>query len=141
MRAWSARPSGSQPADAVLPVVPMFHANAWGIPYTAILAGARVVMPGPDLTPDGLLRLMQDEKVTISAGVPTIWMGLLGKLDEYDLSSLKKVMCGGSAVPRSLSEAWRGKLGHGHHPGLGHDRDLAGGVAVDGAGRAGRRRR
>ena len=110
---------GIAATDAVLPVVPMFHANAWGIPYTAILAGARVVMPGPDLTPDGLLRLMQDEKVTISAGVPTIWMGLLGKLEDYDLSSLKKVMCGGSAVPRSLSEAWRGKLGMGITQGWG----------------------
>jgi acyl-CoA synthetase (AMP-forming)/AMP-acid ligase II len=105
--------------DAVLPVVPMFHANAWGIPYTAILAGARVVMPGPDLTPDGLLRLMQDEKVTLSAGVPTIWMGVLGKLGEYDLSSLQRVMCGGSAVPRALSEAWRGKLGMGITQGWG----------------------
>jgi fatty-acyl-CoA synthase len=110
---------GIAATDAVLPVVPMFHANAWGIPYTAILAGARVVMPGPDLTPDGLLRLMQDEKVTVSAGVPTIWMGLLSKLEEYDLSSLKKVMCGGSAVPRSLSESWRGKLGMGITQGWG----------------------
>jgi fatty-acyl-CoA synthase len=110
---------GITSAETVLPVVPMFHANAWGLPYTAVLAGAKVVMPGPDLSPDGLLRLIQQERVTIASGVPTIWMGLLPKLGDYDLSSLQKVMCGGSAVPRSLSEAWRAKLGMGITQGWG----------------------
>ena len=97
--------------DVVLPVVPMFHAMAWGFPYTAFLAGASVVMPGPDLTPAGLLGLMQSEHVTVSAGVPTIWMGMAPLLDQFDLSHLRAVMCGGSAVPRSLSEAWRAATG------------------------------
>jgi hypothetical protein len=118
----------------------MFHANAWGIPYTAILAGARVVMPGPDLTPDGLLRLMQDEK-SPSARRADHLDGSAGKLDEYDLSSLKKVMCGGSAVPRSLFGVLARQARHGNHPGLGHDRDLARGLALDRAGRVGARRR
>jgi fatty-acyl-CoA synthase len=98
-------------SDTVLPVVPMFHANAWGLPYAAFLGGASLVMPGPDLSPAGLLRLMQDERVTVAAGVPTIWMGMVPLLEQHDLSSLRTIVCGGSAVPKSLSEAWRTKIG------------------------------
>jgi fatty-acyl-CoA synthase len=98
-------------ADRILPVVPMFHANAWGIPYTAMMAGAALVMPGPDLSPQGLLDQLEAEKVTITAGVPTIWMGMVPLLDQHDLSSLRAIICGGSAVPKSLSEAWRAKIG------------------------------
>jgi fatty-acyl-CoA synthase len=98
-------------ADNVLPVVPMFHAMAWGLPYTAMSAGASITMPGPDLSPAGLLDLIASERVTYAAGVPTIWMGMLPLLDDYDVSSLQRVMCGGSAVPRSLSEGWRKAIG------------------------------
>jgi fatty-acyl-CoA synthase len=98
-------------SDTVLPVVPMFHANAWGLPYAAFLGGASMVMPGPDLSPAGLLRLMDEQQVSVAAGVPTIWMGMVPMLEQYDLSHLRTIICGGSAVPRSLSEAWRGKVG------------------------------
>jgi fatty-acyl-CoA synthase len=98
-------------ADNVMPVVPMFHAMAWGLPYTAMSAGASMTMPGPDLSPAGLLELIASEEVTYSAGVPTIWMGMLPLLGDYDVSSLQRVMCGGSAVPRSLSEGWRKAIG------------------------------
>ena len=95
----------------VLPVVPMFHAMAWGLPYTALMAGARLTMPGPDLSPAGLVSLMESERVTYAAGVPTIWMGMLPLLAGRDLSSLRHVMAGGSAVPRSLAEGWRAAIG------------------------------
>ncbi|MEP7178439.1 MAG: AMP-binding protein, partial [Pseudonocardiales bacterium] len=98
-------------ADRVLPVVPMFHANAWGLGYAAFLAGSSMVMPGPDLSPKGILTLLESEKVTLTAGVPTIWMGMVPLLDDYDLSSLRGIICGGSAVPKALSEAWRDKVG------------------------------
>jgi fatty-acyl-CoA synthase len=98
-------------SDRALPVVPMFHANAWGLPYAAFMAGAELVMPGPDLSPAGLLQLIQDERVTITAGVPTIWMGMVPLLEQYDVSSLRTIICGGSAVPKALSEAWRDKVG------------------------------
>ena len=97
--------------DCILPVVPMFHANAWGLPYAACLAGASLVMPGPDLSGPTLLRLMQDEHVTVAAGVPTIWMGMVPMLGDYDLGALRMIVCGGSAVPKSLSEAWRAAVG------------------------------
>jgi fatty-acyl-CoA synthase len=67
--------------DRVLPVVPMFHANAWGLPYAAGLAGAAMIMPGPDLSPGSIAELLETEKVTVTAGVPTIWMGVLPLLD------------------------------------------------------------
>jgi fatty-acyl-CoA synthase len=89
----------------------MFHAMAWGIPYTALLAGSRLTMPGPDLSPAGLLNLMDGEQVTYASGVPTIWMGMLPLLAGRKLPALNKVMAGGSAVPRHLSEAWRDAIG------------------------------
>jgi fatty-acyl-CoA synthase len=98
-------------ADRLLPVVPMFHANGWGLPYTAFMAGASIVMPGPDLTPASLIALMESEKVTMAAGVPTIWMGMVSMLEQHDLSALRVIICGGSAVPKSLSETWRQKTG------------------------------
>ncbi|MEP6599993.1 MAG: long-chain fatty acid--CoA ligase [Actinomycetota bacterium] len=97
--------------DNVLPVVPMFHAMAWGMPYTAWAAGARITMPGPDLSPAGLVSLIESERVTYAAGVPTIWMGMLPLLADHDVSSLDRVMCGGSAVPKALSEGWRDAIG------------------------------
>ena len=97
--------------DVVLPVVPMFHANAWGLPYAAAMVGASLVLPGPDLSPVGLAGLLESERVTLAGGVPTIWMGMLPELDGRDVSALRALLCGGSAVPRALSEAYREKIG------------------------------
>ncbi|MFA5565778.1 MAG: long-chain fatty acid--CoA ligase [Acidimicrobiia bacterium] len=97
--------------DVVLPVVPMFHANAWGLAHAAVTTGAKVVMPGPDLSPKGIVNLIEAERVTLAAGVPTIWMGVLNEIDGRDVSSLRAIPCGGSAVPKALSEAFRAKLG------------------------------
>jgi fatty-acyl-CoA synthase len=97
--------------DRVLPVVPMFHANAWGLPYACLLTGASMVMPGPDLAPASILDLLVSERVTVTAGVPTIWMGMSPLLDGHDLSALRLIICGGSAVPRALSETYRERIG------------------------------
>ncbi len=102
---------GLSESDRLLPVVPMFHANAWGLPYACFLAGASLIMPGPDLTPTGLLTLLESERVTVTAGVPTIWMGILPLVEGRDLSALRAIICGGSAVPKSLSEGWRAAIG------------------------------
>ncbi|HZU72141.1 MAG TPA: long-chain fatty acid--CoA ligase [Acidimicrobiales bacterium] len=98
-------------ADVILPVVPMFHANAWGLCQAGVMAGASIVFPGRDLSPAAIADLVVDEKVTLAAGVPTIWMGVLPLLEGRDTSSLRAIPCGGSAVPRALSEAYREKLG------------------------------
>lgn len=94
--------------DIAMPVVPMFHANAWGMPFAAVWFGTSLVLPGPYFTPKLLAELIESEKVTITAGVPTIWLGLLKELDEgaYDLSSLRGVLCGGSAAPKGMIKAF-----------------------------------
>jgi len=100
--------------DNVLPVVPMFHASAWGYPFMATTKGAKLTYPGPDLSPEGLVRLFVDERVTFSAGVPTVWLGIKQYLDahpEIDVSSIRAFLCGGSAVPRSMIEAYWRDLG------------------------------
>ncbi|WP_241004393.1 long-chain fatty acid--CoA ligase [Conexibacter sp. SYSU D00693] len=102
---------GLSERDTVLPVVPMFHANAWGLAHAAVMTGSSLVLPGPDLSPGAIVALLEAERVTLTAGVPTIWMGMLAELDGRDLSALTRVVCGGSAVPRALSEAYREKLG------------------------------
>ncbi|HEY8526038.1 MAG TPA: long-chain fatty acid--CoA ligase [Acidimicrobiales bacterium] len=102
---------GPNERDRILPVVPMFHANAWGLAHAAVACGADLIMPGPDLSPGGLAALIESERVTIAAGVPTIWMGVLPELKGRDVSSLRAIPCGGSAVPRSLSEAYREQIG------------------------------
>jgi fatty-acyl-CoA synthase len=89
----------------------MFHANAWGLPYACLLTGASMVMPGPDLSPGAIMELLESEKVTITAGVPTIWMGMAPLLEGRDLSALRLIICGGSAVPKVLSETYREKIG------------------------------
>src|SRR5262249_30048255 len=102
-------------AEVVLPVVPMFHANAWGYPYLAAAAGAKVVFPGPHLDPESLLDDFAQERVTWAAGIPTIWQALLQTLDanpgRWDLSSLKGMLVGGAAVPRSLIAAFKQRYG------------------------------
>jgi fatty-acyl-CoA synthase len=102
---------GPTEEDRVLPVVPMFHANAWGLAHAAVACGADLIMPGPDLSPKGLAALIESERVTLAAGVPTIWMGVLPELEGRDVSSLRAIPCGGSAVPRALSEAYRAQVG------------------------------
>ena len=106
---------GLSEADVILPVVPMFHANAWGLPYAAIMTGAKLVMPGPHLDPASLIDLFVRERVTFTAGVPTIWMGILQTLDAnpgaYDLSALRAMFVGGAAVPQALIEAFEKRHG------------------------------
>jgi len=96
--------------DTILPVVPMFHANAWGLPYIAAFAGTGMVLPGPRLDAESVLDLLADERVTITAGVPTVWMAVLQALDNepdrWDLSALRLMIVGGSAVPRSMIEGF-----------------------------------
>jgi fatty-acyl-CoA synthase len=99
--------------DRVLPVVPMFHANAWGLAHAAPMAGADLIMPGRFLQPEPLARLIAEERVTVAGAVPTIWLDLLRYADEKepDLSSMRMVACGGAAVPRSLMEAFEERHG------------------------------
>ncbi len=98
--------------DVALPVVPMFHANAWGMPFAAIWFGAKLVLPGPTPTPAILLDLMSQEQVTISAGVPTIWLGVLQELEAHPRPlSLRMVLCGGSAAPPALIRAYEERHG------------------------------
>ncbi len=104
---------GISARDRVLPVVPMFHANAWGLAHSAALMGADLVMPGRFLQAERLARAIESERVTVAGAVPTIWLDLLRYADEQhpDLSSLRLVVCGGSAVPRSLMEAFEERHG------------------------------
>ena len=99
---------GIREEDVVLPVVPMFHANAWGLPYAAVMLGAKLVMPGPYLDPPSLVELCERERVTVTAGVPTVWMGVLQLLEaspaRYDLSTIRAMYVGGSAVPQAVIE-------------------------------------
>jgi fatty-acyl-CoA synthase len=104
---------GASDSDRMLPVVPMFHANAWGFPYAAVLSGASLIMPDRFLQPEPLVRLIEAERPTIAGAVPTIWNALLQHVRVHggDLSSLRVVPCGGSAVPHSLIEAYEKELG------------------------------
>jgi fatty-acyl-CoA synthase len=99
--------------DVIMPVVPMFHAMAWGVPFAATMMGCRQVFPGPHLQPRDLAELIQSERITITAGVPTLWLGLLNLLENehYDISSLRVMPVGGSAAPRSMIEAYQKKYG------------------------------
>ena len=102
---------GARESDVILPVVPMFHANAWGLAHAAVASGASLVMPGPDLSGKAIADLIVNEKVTVAAGVPTIWMTVLPELKGRDTSHLRVIPCGGSAVPKALSEAYRDATG------------------------------
>src|SRR3954453_14348290 len=94
-----------------MPVVRMCHPKAGGLCKAGVMAGASLAMPGANMQPKALAELMESEKVTLAAGVPTIWMSVLPELEGRDLSSLNRILCGGSAVPRALSEAYREKIG------------------------------
>jgi fatty-acyl-CoA synthase len=104
---------GVSDRDRILPVVPMFHANAWGLVYAAVLAGADLIMPDRFLQPAALAVLIEAERPTLAGAVPTIWNGLLQhvRANGGDLSSLRLVPCGGSAVPHALIEAYEKELG------------------------------
>ncbi len=99
--------------DAVLPIVPMFHVNAWGLPYAAALIGFKLVLPGPLLDGANLSELLINEEITFSAGVPTVWLGLLNHAREQGIKmpALKRCIVGGSACPKSLLDAFRDELG------------------------------
>ncbi len=99
--------------DSVLPVVPMFHVNAWGLPYIVAAAGAKLVLPGAALDGASLHRLFEQERVTLSAGVPTVWMGLLNYVKSNNLrfSTFKETIIGGSACPRAMLETFERDYG------------------------------
>ncbi|MFZ6710396.1 3-(methylthio)propionyl-CoA ligase [Undibacterium sp. TC9W] len=99
--------------DSVLPVVPMFHVNAWGLPYSAPLNGAKLVFPGPHLDGKSLYELFEQEKVTFSAGVPTVWLGLLTYVAQNNLkfSTFKRTVIGGSACPPAMMKTLRNTYG------------------------------
>ena len=101
--------------DVVLPVVPMFHANCWGFAHMAAAVGASLVFPGPKLDPASLLDLMAEAKVTVAAGVPTIWIGILALLDahpkKWELSRLRQMMVGGSAAPPAMIDGFAKRHG------------------------------
>ncbi len=103
---------GMSQADRLLPVVPMFHGNAWGLTYAGWLVGADLLMPGRFIQAGPLAKLIRTERATLAAAVPTVWYDMLG-LDpaEVDLSSLRMIMAGGAAVPRSLIEAYQQRFG------------------------------
>ena len=106
---------GISEQDVILPVVPMFHANAWGYPYLSTMIGAKLVYPGPYLDPESLLEDFVEEGVTWTAGVPTIWLGILAMLDadpeKYDLSRMKGMLVGGSAAPRAMIAGFKQRHG------------------------------
>ncbi|MFC7752067.1 fatty acid--CoA ligase [Tsukamurella soli] len=104
---------GVSPTDTVLPIVPMFHAMSWGIPYATLMAGASVVMPDRFLQPEYVLRLLAEERPTFAAAVPAVWIGVLQRLDAVpqDISHLRHVVVGGSAVPPSLMRAFSERHG------------------------------
>jgi len=103
---------GLSETDVCMPVVPMFHVNAWGLPFAATWFGTTQVLPGPRFTPQILAELIESEHVTISAGVPTIWLGLYQELERgrYNTSSVRAIVCGGSAAPRGLIKAFSEKF-------------------------------
>ena len=99
--------------DVVLPIVPMFHVNAWGIPFTAALVGCKLVMPGPHLDGASLYDLFEREKVTFSAGVPTVWLGLLNhmKANALRFTTFKRTVIGGSACPPAMMKTLQDDYG------------------------------
>jgi len=102
---------GMKSTDSILPVVPMFHANAWGIAFAAPAVGAKIVMPGANMDGQSIYELLDTEKVTVTAAVPTVWLMLLQYLEKTgaDLPALNRVVIGGSAAPRSMIEVFEKK--------------------------------
>ncbi len=106
---------GMSSRDTIMAVVPMFHANAWGLPYACTMMGVKQVFTGPTMDGASVCQLIQDEKVTFTGGVPTIWLGAMTELQnnpgKYDLSSLRAMLCGGSAPPRAMIDWFETNLG------------------------------
>ncbi len=104
---------GYRAIDVILPAAPMFHANAWGIPHVAALVGASLVLPGPRLDGASLHRLIEEQQVTVAAGVPTVWLGLLQHLENSGgkISRPLRIIIGGSAVPSSMIEVFDRRYG------------------------------
>ncbi len=104
---------GLSEADVFMPVVPMFHVLAWGTPFATVMLGTKLVFPGPHMQPRDLAELIQAEKVTLTAGVPTLWLGILNLLEKehYDMSSLRGMIVGGAAAPQSMIEGFEKKHG------------------------------
>jgi len=114
MAACTANGMGLGSSDSVLPVVPMFHANAWGLPYAALMAGADLVLPDCRLDPRSLIDMVEKLRPTVAGAVPTIWNDVMHHLEkdpDHDMSSLRLVVCGGSAVPLSLMRTFEDKYG------------------------------
>lgn len=98
-------------SDVIMPIVPMFHVNAWGLPYAAVFSGAELVLPGTRPNSYDLINLIQSRKVTLSAGVPSVWIDILGKItDKQSLSSLRLIVSGGSNVTNSLFQSYKQKF-------------------------------
>jgi fatty-acyl-CoA synthase len=101
-------------SDKALPIVPMFHANAWGLPYAALMAGADIVLPDRFMDAKSLVNLIETQRPTVTGAVPTIWNDVMGYLESepgHDISSLRLVACGGSAVPVSLMQTFEQRYG------------------------------
>ena len=101
-------------SDKAFPIVPMFHANAWGLPYAALMAGADIVLPDRFMDPKSLVNLIETQRPTVAGAVPTIWNDVMNHLERepgHDISSLRLVACGGSAVPLSLMRTFEAKYG------------------------------
>jgi fatty-acyl-CoA synthase len=105
--------AGLSESDVVMPVVPMFHVNGWGIPFAAVGVGANIVLPGPKPTPKDLVELIEAERVTTVAGLPTVWVGMADTLlnERHDVSSLRVIVNGGAAIPKALIETFEKKIG------------------------------
>ncbi len=118
---------GLSSRDTVLAVVPMYHANAWGLNFSVPAAGSKFVLPGSKLDGASIYELLETEQVTFSAAVPTVWQMLLQHMraDNLELSTLKRVVIGGSAVPEAIVRAFRRRLWRRGRPRLGHDGNLA----------------
>lgn len=102
---------GLRERDVALPIVPMFHAMSWGLPYAAAMAGSKLVLPGPRMEPQALADLIATEQVTFAAAVPTIWQGIAQLEPPPDLRSVERLVCGGSAVPESLIRLYEERFG------------------------------
>ncbi len=102
---------GLRERDVALPIVPMFHANAWGLPYAAAMAGSKLVLPGPKMDPAALAELIDREGVTFAAAVPTIWQGIAQLDSQPSLKSVERIVCGGSAVPEALMRIYDERFG------------------------------
>ena len=118
--------------DVVMPVVPMFHVNAWSLPYAGPLVGCKIVFPGAALDGASVHELFETEKVTMSAGVPTVWLGLLQHVQQNNLkfTTLHRTVIGGSACPPAMIRTFEDELRRAGPARLGHDRDVPAGHGV-----------